>query len=91
MNHHSQPKTALILDASARLEVTVAVELCVVKAAGPNILEGESLEFDDLEVAWGRARAVQAVAEEDVDEQAVCVDVGWVPVCLEGVDRGPPE
>lgn len=55
-NHHSEPKTALVLDARARLEVAVVVEFRVAKAAGPNLFKGERLDFDNLEVAWGRPR-----------------------------------
>ena len=42
-------------------------------------------------MARGRAAAVQAVAEEDVDEQAVRMDLGRVPVRPKGADGGPLE
>ena len=88
----TQPEPALVLDAPALLEVAAVVEPgATSEAAPPDLLEGERLDFEELEVARGRACTVQAVAEEDEDEQSVRVDVGRVPVCLECVDCGPLE
>ena len=88
----TEPEPALFLDAPALLEVAVVVEPgAAAEATRPDLLEGTCLNCEELEVAWGRACTVQAVAEEDEDEQSVRVDVGRVPVCLEGVDCSPLE